>query len=343
MQRRALSFEMILPVPLGAHSDVHSRARRAADRQSGRLPAAERQLLRCTLSRNFKPGPKHGHPPIHSPPAGHLGTPTHAHTHLSPTPCQTVTSCHLMPCTQSRRPAAHSRRSRPAPSLMPKQRRPTPFCRPALQLPFDFARCAVAYDPKWDKITAFACNKDRQPLLVFVERRLDHAATQRRLLDHLATKLEPRQRWRRHAAGPPDVEEPIDGNLFTWPAVSVPNGGDHEAVCMHARPGHVDGFIYTAGYVQVLLGKDAAGGRVLMGAHRLLCWLYRGPPPDWHDGQSNMVAAHAYGKGRCNDARSCLQPCHLKWDVSVNNLKAARDQKPIRRCLCPVHLTMVPA
>ena len=318
------------------------------------------------LSLHLNPAPTTHHllyttPPAYSPAgAQYLATPSrnpapptahrvpHSHPASSPLTnhpaASSATSARSAFLHQIRRPGAHPAPQRtpqpPNNSCMPTAKPSGPYYTCPQPVAFKFAAFRTQYDPVWDKIVTFACNKHNQPLIVFHRKQvLNHAATQSRLLDHIALKLGPKYSRRLEGEeGGDTVVKPIDASLFTSPAVSVLGGGQGDTVCMHAKTGHVPGFFPSGEYVQLELGKDKDNKQVLNRVHRLLCWLLRGAPPDWHSGDSIAVAGHAYGRGKCNGARSCLQPCHLDWQTPEENQNDASRHRNQTGCACHVHL-----
>lgn len=86
------------------------------------------------------------------------------------------------------------------------------------------------------------------------------------------------------------------------------------AVCLLFSSARSDGFYCQGRYRQLLLGFDKDGKRVIIGAHRLICWIVNGPV---RQGRKRKVTCH-HIKG-CPMTGACANPLHLRcaeyWDV----------------------------
>lgn len=71
------------------------------------------------------------------------------------------------------------------------------------------------------------------------------------------------------------------------------------------------------GYIRLdLTGKRKGGKRCQEWAHRLLCWVFQGPPP--RNAFTEYEAAHLCGNP------DCLCPAHLRWMTPVGNASCRR-------------------
>lgn len=111
----------------------------------------------------------------------------------------------------------------------------------------------------------------------------------------------------------------IFGGSFSWLRL----GGlqQRRDICMpykhtllsRKRRGHdAHSAIYIKdGYVTVLLGKGVQGQSVFEPAHRLVCFVFNGPPPNGQHKHVNHLC--------CNP--SCLNPRHLQWATVLGNMQ----------------------
>lgn len=79
------------------------------------------------------------------------------------------------------------------------------------------------------------------------------------------------------------------------------------AVCLLFSSARSDGFYCQGRYRQVLLGFDKNGKRIVIGAHRLICWIINGPAGR---GRKRQVTCH-HIKG-CPMKGACCNPLHLR-------------------------------
>ena len=108
-------------------------------------------------------------------------------------------------------------------------------------------------------------------------------------------------------------------------------------VCM---PLHQSKGINPVGlYFNVLLGFDAGGAPVAIGAHRLVCWLCRGAPR----ARTRAEAAKCLACHRCS-TRGCINPVHLYWGSAQDNADdVVRCRASIREHLGAISPTKRPA
>ena len=82
---------------------------------------------------------------------------------------------------------------------------------------------------------------------------------------------------------------------------------DPGSECISVRVGR-----YSVITLGTRAGEDAGDKRILMDAHRLVCCLTSGPPPE-----PGAVARHAK---HCR-AKGCINPAHLSWGTQKANVK----------------------
>ena len=82
---------------------------------------------------------------------------------------------------------------------------------------------------------------------------------------------------------------------------------DPGSECISVRVGK-----YSVITVGTRAGEDAGDKRILMDAHRLVCCLTSGPPPE-----PGAVAKHAK---QCR-SKACINPAHLSWGTQKANVK----------------------
>lgn len=75
----------------------------------------------------------------------------------------------------------------------------------------------------------------------------------------------------------------------------------------------LSGFSYKKGYLSLMLGMDADGGKVWERAHRLVLLALCGPPVGGWDPKTIIVCQHL-----CH-TKNCLNPLHLKWGSKQSN------------------------
>lgn len=80
-------------------------------------------------------------------------------------------------------------------------------------------------------------------------------------------------------------------------------------------------------YTQVGVNPSPGGWRATMvGAHRLVCWAYHGPPPPPVEGDAivpidDWVVMHSCGH------KDCVAHAHLAWGRQAQNIADARAEK----------------
>lgn len=114
--------------------------------------------------------------------------------------------------------------------------------------------------------------------------------------------------------------------VFTEDAHDSEDEDDPVNACITLRAGQ--GISARSGeYTSVTLGSTKApGGRsrrtfVTIDAHRLVCWLTRGPP----DNEQASFAIHS-----CHH-KDCVKSAHLKWDTQQENLRQASELRSASR------------
>lgn len=205
------------------------------------------------------------------------------------------------------------------------------------KLPFWWASPGVEDPPALQRVRISACNAQGEPLIVRQGTHVVHDVTLTRLLRHIATKLPPRFD---DLLGSGRTK--LDAStLLLRPAVHRQRRQADNPVCMPAKSGKVAGFYGGHGdYLHVKLGTDEHGKPVKERVHALICWLRYGPPQlrGTVGGQSVSVAAHAYGKYRCNDRRDCISPSHIEWQTRAYNTTAYYDELRQKKCACAAAL-----
>jgi hypothetical protein len=69
------------------------------------------------------------------------------------------------------------------------------------------------------------------------------------------------------------------------------------------NPHHVPLYLPTGGVFKFLPAQE-------LYLHKVLCYMYRGPPPQGHAGQVNHLCEN----------RMCLAPWHMRWGDQQANL-----------------------
>jgi hypothetical protein len=101
-----------------------------------------------------------------------------------------------------------------------------------------------------------------------------------------------------------------DPRIFQRPPFtdsSLPVTSDN-AVCLLFSGAKSDGFFLSGRYRKLLLGLDKNGNRVLIYAHRLVCWIFQGPVLP---GSTRKVVTCHSSKG-CPVKGACAHPLHLR-------------------------------
>lgn len=102
------------------------------------------------------------------------------------------------------------------------------------------------------------------------------------------------------------TEGPGQASTSTTPASSTKR--EYKCMCHDGRGG--DGFkCHDNGYLKVYLGR----GKGYEYGHRVICWVFRGPP-GWDELGRPEEVGHT-----CNNAR-CWSPMHLRWVTHADNI-----------------------
>lgn len=106
-----------------------------------------------------------------------------------------------------------------------------------------------------------------------------------------------------------------DASIFARPPVRRAEGGDgaSNGVCLVFTSAQVAGLKRSGRYRQLVLGTGRDGRTVVIGAHRLVCWAFRGPLA----AADRLVARHT-DEG-CEQRLACCSPLHLKFGTRGDN------------------------
>lgn len=116
-----------------------------------------------------------------------------------------------------------------------------------------------------------------------------------------------------------------DIGIFQHPPVMRPERrSEKNAVCLVFRSAKCDGLRQSGRYRQLVLGRDRLNRRVLIGAHRLICWAVHGASTD-----AGMVARHAIHG--CEARLACCSPLHLSFGTKQQNRQDVESQKQRRK------------
>jgi len=122
-----------------------------------------------------------------------------------------------------------------------------------------------------------------------------------------------------------------DGNtgIFQQPPVMHPGRRtEKNAVCLVFRNAKCEGLRQSGRYRQFILGRDQLNQRVVIGAHRLICWAVHGECTD-----AKLVARHAVHG--CESRLACCSPLHLSFGTQQQNrrdVEAQKQRKNRQRC-----------
>lgn len=110
---------------------------------------------------------------------------------------------------------------------------------------------------------------------------------------------------------------------------TVPRAKDYPSPCVHLdrdRHRRMKGVrLHKDGYYVIALGRDGRGKRIWEYVHRLLLWVYAGPPPnevESSESESEPDSAGAephYVALHVCDRKDCVNPVHLYWGTRSDN------------------------